>query len=129
MGVMHRRYLILKTSEIVEKPRADSEPRFIEALCYRFKGHSVVDPDKYRSAEDKEKYRKADPIVFSAHELEKAGLANEEYFKSLRQEIDAEIQEVVKFADESPDPKTEDLYRYVYADEWENRPELMSEPV
>jgi len=126
---MNVREVMLRTSEMIEKTRADSEPRFIEALCYRFKGHSVVDPDKYRSAEDKEKWRKADPIVFFEHELEKAGLADEEYFKSVRQEIDAEVQEIIKFADESPEPKTDELYRYVYAGEWEDRPELKSPEV
>jgi pyruvate dehydrogenase E1 component alpha subunit len=126
---MDLREVMLKTSEIVEKTRADSEPRFIEALCYRFKGHSVVDPDKYRSAEDKEKFRKADPIVAFEHELEKSGLADEDYFKKVRQEIDAEVQEVIKFADESPDPRPEDLYRYVYAGDWENRPELRGDPL
>ena len=126
---MNLREVLLRTSEMVEKTRADSEPRFVEALCYRFKGHSVVDPDKYRSAEDKETWRKADPIVFFEHELEKAGLANEEHFKTVRQEVDTEIQEVVKFADESPDPRPDDLYKFVYADEWEDRPELKSEPV
>ena len=126
---MNLREVMLKTSEIVEKTRADSEPRFIEALCYRFKGHSVVDPDKYRPAEDKEKFRKADPVVAFEHELEKSGLADEEYFKKVRQEIDAEVQEVIKFADESPDPKTEDLYKYAYAGEWENRPELRGDPL
>ena len=120
--------VMLRTSEMVEKTRADSEPRFIEALCYRFKGHSVVDPDKYRSQEDKEKWRKADPIVFFEHELEKAGLADEEYFKNVRVEVDNEVQEIIKFADESPDPKPADLYRYVYADEWEDRPELKAGP-
>src|SRR5438094_8708317 len=126
---MDVREVMLKTSEIIEKTRTDSEPRFIEAMCYRFKGHSVVDPDKYRSAEDKEKYRKADPIVAFEHELEKSGLADEEYFKSVRQEIDAEVREIIQYADESPDPKVDDLYKYVYADQWENRPELKSEPV
>src|SRR5216683_4150454 len=126
---MNLREVMLKTSEIVEKTRADSEPRFIEALTYRFKGHSVVDPDKYRSAADKEKFRKADPIVAFEHELEKAGLADEEYFKKVRQEIDAEVQEIIRFADESPDPKPEDLYKYVYAGDWENRPELRGDPL
>jgi dihydrolipoamide dehydrogenase len=126
---MNLREVMLKTSEIVEKTRADSEPRFIEALCYRFKGHSVVDPDKYRPAEDKEKFRKADPVVAFEHELEKAGLADEEYFKKVRQEIDAEVQEVIRFADESPEPRTEDLYKYTYAGEWENRPELRGDPL
>src|SRR3989454_1311483 len=126
---MDLREVMLRTSEIVEKTRRDSEPRFIEALCYRFKGHSVVDPDKYRSAEDKEKFRKADPIVAFEHELEKSGLADEEYFKNLRQEIDAEVREIIQYADEGPDPKVDDLYKYVYAGQWENRPELKSEPV
>jgi pyruvate dehydrogenase E1 component alpha subunit len=126
---MNLREVMLKTSEIVEKTRADSEPRFIEALTYRFKGHSVVDPDKYRSAADKEKFRDADPIVAFEHELEKSGLADEEYFKKVRQEIDAEVQEIIRFADESPDPKPEDLYKYVYAGEWENRPELRGDPL
>ena len=126
---MNLREVMLKTSEIVEKTRADSEPRFIEALCYRFKGHSVVDPDKYRSAEDKEKFRKADPIVAFEHELEKSGLADEEYFKKVRQEIDAQVQEIIRFADESPDPNSQDLYKYAYAGEWENRPELRGDPL
>jgi dihydrolipoamide dehydrogenase len=126
---MNLREVMLKTSEIVEKTRADSEPRFIEALTYRFKGHSVVDPDKYRSAADKEKFRDADPIVAFEHELEKSELADEEYFKKVRQEIDAEVQEIIRFADESPDPKPEDLYKYVYAGEWENRPELRGDPL
>ena len=126
---MNLREVLLKTSEFVEKTRADSQPRFIESLCYRFKGHSVVDPDKYRSAEDKEKFRKADPIVAFEHELESSGLADEEYFKKIRQEIDAEVQEIIRFADESPDPKPEDLYKYVYAGEWENRPELRGDPL
>src|SRR5438445_597716 len=126
---MNLREVMLRTSEIVEKTRHDSVPRFIESLCYRFRGHSVVDPDKYRSAEDKEKYRKADPIVAFEHELEKSGLADEEHFKKVREQVDAEVREVVQFADESPDPKTDDLYRYVYAGEWENRPELRTERV
>jgi len=126
---MNLREVMLRTSEIVEATRVDSEPRFIEALCYRFKGHSVVDPDKYRSAEDKEKFRKADPIVAFEHELEKGGLADEEYFKSLRQQIDAEVQDIIRYADESPDPSTDDLYKYAYAGEWENRPELRGSPL
>ena len=126
---MNLREVLLKTSEIVEKTRGDSEPRFVEALCYRFKGHSVVDPDKYRSSEDKEKWRKADPIVAFELELEKSGLADEEYFKNVRVEVDSEVRDVIQFADESPDPKVDDLYKYVYAGQWENRPELKSEPV
>ena len=126
---MNVREVLLKTSEILEKTRNDSVPRFIESLCYRFRGHSVVDPDKYRSAEDKEKWRKADPIVAFEHELEKSGLADEEYFKNVRQEVDAQVREVIDFADESPDPNVSDLYKYTYAGQWDNRPELRAERV
>jgi len=126
---MDVREVLLRTSEVIEKVRADSQPRFIEALCYRFKGHSVVDPDQYRSPEDKEKFRTADPIVAFENELEQSGLADEEYFRAVRQEIDAEVQDIIKFADESPDPKVEDLYKYVYAGEWEERPELKGNPL
>ncbi|MGA8923792.1 MAG: dihydrolipoyl dehydrogenase, partial [Candidatus Dormiibacterota bacterium] len=126
---MNLREVMLRTSEIVEKTRADSQPRFVEALCYRFKGHSVVDPDKYRSDEDKEKFRKADPIVAFEHELEKSGLADEEYFKTVRQEVDAEVRDIVQYADDSPDPKPEDLYKFTYSGEWDDRPELRAEPL
>jgi len=126
---MNLREVMLRTSEIVEKTRKDSVPRFIESLCYRFRGHSVVDPDKYRSAEDKEKYRKADPIVAFEHELEKSRLADEEYFKSVRQEIDAEVRDIIEYADQSPDPNPDDLYKYTYAGEWADRPELRADRV
>jgi dihydrolipoyl dehydrogenase len=121
--------VLQRTSEIVEKTRKDSVPRFIESLCYRFRGHSVVDPDKYRSEEDKIKWRKADPIVAFEHELEKSGLADEEYFKNVRMDIDAEVRDIIAYADESPEPNVDDLYKYTYAGEWDNRPELRAERV
>jgi pyruvate dehydrogenase E1 component alpha subunit len=126
---MNVREVMLKTSEIVERTRSDSEPRFVEALCYRFRGHSVVDPDKYRSEEDKVKWRKGDPIVAFEHELEKSGLADEEYFKNVRVDIDNEVKDIIQYADESPDPKVDDLYRYVYAGRWDDNPMLRAERV
>jgi dihydrolipoyl dehydrogenase len=126
---MNVREVLLRTSEILEKTRKDSVPRFIESLCYRFRGHSVVDPDKYRSEEDKVKWRKADPIVAFEHELESSGLADEEYFKNVRMEVDAQVRDVIQFADESPDPSPDDLYKYTYAGQWDNNPMLRAEKV
>ncbi|HEX6348698.1 MAG TPA: dihydrolipoyl dehydrogenase [Candidatus Dormibacteraeota bacterium] len=105
-----------RTHEVIEKTRADSEPRFIEAVNYRFKGHSVVDPDKYRSEEEKEKWRKGDPVVRFEHELEKAKVATEEELKEVRNQVETEVDEIVKFADESPEPPVKELYRFLYAD-------------
>ncbi|MGH7903426.1 MAG: dihydrolipoyl dehydrogenase [Candidatus Dormibacteraceae bacterium] len=111
--------VLKKTAEVVEKTRQDSQPRFIEAVCYRFKGHSVVDPDKYRSEEEKERWLKSDPLLFFEHQLEKAKVAGPKDFGSIRSQVEAEVERIVQFADESPEPAVEDLHRYVYAGEWE----------
>jgi TPP-dependent pyruvate/acetoin dehydrogenase alpha subunit len=47
----------------------------------------------------------------------------------VRQEVDTEVRDIIEFADQSPDPKTDDLYKYVYAGEWDQRPELRAERV
>jgi dihydrolipoamide dehydrogenase len=114
--------VIKRTGEMVEKTRADSEPRFVEAVCYRFKGHSVVDPDKYRSDEEKERWRQSDPIVRFETQLEEAKVADEDDFKRIRDQVESEVDEIVKFADESPNPDVDELYRYLYAGEWEAAP-------
>jgi dihydrolipoamide dehydrogenase len=108
-----------RTSEVVEKTRSDSQPRFIEAVNYRSKGHSVVDPDKYRSDEEKERWRHEDPVLRFEQQLLDAGVASKEDLEKVRAEVDKEVEEIVKFSDESPTPKPEELYRNVYAGEWE----------
>jgi dihydrolipoamide dehydrogenase len=113
LEVLHR------TSEIVEKTRRDLQPRFIEAVSYRFRGHSVVDPDRYRSDEEKERWRRSDPISRFEDQLLKAGIASGEELERIRSEVEAEVEETVRFADESPNPPVEELYRYLYAGEWE----------
>ncbi len=109
--------VLKQTAEFVEKTRQDSEPRFIEAVNYRFRGHSVVDPDKYRPEEEKQKWLKSDPVVRFEHEMEQAKVATEEDFKKIREEIEDEVDEVVRFADESPNPPVEELYRFLYSEE------------
>jgi TPP-dependent pyruvate/acetoin dehydrogenase alpha subunit len=54
-------------------------------------------------------------------------LADEEYFKKVRLEVDAEVRDAIQFADESPDPDVADLYKYTYAGQWDGRPELRAE--
>jgi pyruvate dehydrogenase E1 component alpha subunit len=111
--------VLQKTSEIVEKTRGDSQPRFIEALCYRFKGHSVVDPDKYRPSEEKEEALKTDPIVIFERRLAKAGVVAEDDLKRIHADVEKQVQEIIRYADESPNPAPDELYRYLYGGEWE----------
>jgi pyruvate dehydrogenase E1 component alpha subunit len=108
-----------KTAEVVEKTRRDSQPRFIEAVNYRTKGHSVVDPDKYRSDEEKERWRNEDPVLRFEKQLEDAKIASAEDLKKVQTEVEKEVEEIVKFSDESPNPDVKELYRNLYAGEWE----------
>ena len=111
--------VVRRTSEVVEKVRADSQPRFIEAVNYRLKGHSVVDPDKYRSEEEKRRWRQSDPVVHFEKQLEEAGIASAEELRELQDGVEAEVDETVRFSEESPNPSVDELYRYLYAGEWE----------
>jgi pyruvate dehydrogenase E1 component alpha subunit len=106
-----------RTNEIVEKTRRDSEPRFIEAVNYRFKGHSVVDPDKYRDEKEKEKWRKSDPLLLFEHRLEEAKIATPEELRRVQDEVEQQVEEIVKFSDESPNPPEDELYRFLYAED------------
>jgi dihydrolipoamide dehydrogenase len=113
LDVLHR------TGEIVEKTRKDSRPRFIEAVSYRFKGHSVVDPDKYRDETEKKEHLKSDPVHLFESELMGAKLLAEEEVGKIKAEVDQEVQDVIDYADSSPNPDLKDLYKYVYAGDFE----------
>jgi pyruvate dehydrogenase E1 component alpha subunit len=111
--------VLRRTSEVVEKVRADSQPRFIEAVNYRFKGHSVVDPDKYRSEEEKEHWLHNDPVARYEQRLLEAGVVGTDELKRVKDGVEAEVEETVRFSNESPNPAVDELYRYLYAGEWE----------
>jgi len=113
LQVMHQ------TGEFVDKTRRDSQPRFIEAVNYRFRGHSVVDPDKYRTDEEKERWRRSDPVLVFEHQLQEAEIATSGDLEQIRNDVESEVEEIVRFSDESPNPAVDELYRYVYAGEWE----------
>jgi dihydrolipoamide dehydrogenase len=108
-----------RTNEMVEKTRRDSQPRLIEAVSYRFMGHSVIDPDKYRSEEEKARWRESDPLLLFEHRLEQGKVAGREDFDRLEKEVAEQVEEAVRFASDSPNPPVEELYRHLYADELE----------
>jgi len=98
----------------VYKARKDSEPRFIEAITYRYRGHSMADPGTYRIKEEVEERRKSDPIVGYVGKLKSAGILTESDIEEIRQEIEREIEDAIRFADESPEPSPEMLLQDVY---------------
>lgn len=95
----------------VEQVRAGHGPWFIEAMTYRFMGHSMADPahGHYRTKEEVEEYRKRDPLLILKQTIVKQNLAGEADFKQLEREVNDVVAAAVKFADESPFPSPADL--------------------
>jgi pyruvate dehydrogenase E1 component alpha subunit len=103
--------------EAVARARAGEGPTLIEALTYRFRGHSLADPDELRSAAEKDFWFARDPIKkFSAYLIEQ-GLASQSQLKEIDREIQDEVDESVTFAESSPEPKAEELRRYIFAED------------
>lgn len=103
------------TKRAVEHVRAGKGPFFIEAMCYRFPGHSMGDPERYRTKEEVERYRQRDPILAFGKQLEAEGILDESRLEEIDHEVDREVEAIATFADESPAPAPETLYEYVYA--------------
>ena len=101
----------------VDYVRNEQKPYFIEFMTYRFRGHSMSDAKGYRTKEEEAEWEKRDPIKIYSKKLIEAGLISEKDIKAMEKEIDDEIEnDIIKFAEESPEPKVEELTRYVLDD-------------
>ncbi|MBD2312739.1 pyruvate dehydrogenase (acetyl-transferring) E1 component subunit alpha [Desertifilum sp. FACHB-1129] len=103
--------------EAIERARAGEGPTLIEALTYRFRGHSLADPDELRSKEEKDFWFTRDPIKKLAAYLIEQNLVEQQELKEIDQKIQATVDEAVEFALSSPEPSPDDLYRYVFAED------------
>jgi pyruvate dehydrogenase E1 component alpha subunit len=103
--------------EAVARARAGEGPTLIEALTYRFRGHSLADPDELRSKAEKEFWFSRDPIKKLAAYLLEHNLADEAELKGIDKKIQDEIEEAVKFAESSPEPDPSELYRFIFAED------------
>ncbi|GAA4237355.1 pyruvate dehydrogenase (acetyl-transferring) E1 component subunit alpha [Actinomadura meridiana] len=99
----------------VERARSQSKPYLLETTSPRLKGHSVVDPARYRSKEEKEALKAADPLARMALDLEEAGILSHEDRDKLDAAVTAEVDAAAAFADESPAPDVSTLFDYTYA--------------
>lgn len=103
--------------EAIARARAGEGPTLIEALTYRFRGHSLADPDELRSHEEKEFWGSKDPIIKFGSFLTERNIVTQEELDEIKRKIQALVDEAVKFAQESPEPDPSDLYRYVFAED------------
>lgn len=103
--------------EAVARARKGDGPTFLEIRTYRYKGHSMSDPAKYRTKEELEEYKGRDPLVNTKAEILKKKYANEKWFAEVDEEIKQIVEESVRFAEESPFPDVSELYKDVYVQE------------
>jgi pyruvate dehydrogenase E1 component alpha subunit len=103
--------------EAIARARAGEGPTLIEALTYRFRGHSLADPDELRSAQEKQFWQARDPIKKFADYLLEHRLATAEELQAIDRQVQQEVEDAVKFAEESPDPDPSELHRYIFAED------------
>ncbi len=104
--------------DLVTRVRATSRPAFVDMRCYRYKGHSMSDPRKYRTREEEERYEADDPIGRLKSHLESHGALSEDEFKGLQRDVRTQVRESVEWAEHSPAAPVSDLYRDVYRERW-----------
>jgi len=104
-------------SRAVARAREAKEPSLIEALTYRFRGHSMSDPQRYRTEEEVKVWRARDPIPAFRELLKKAGLATDADFERQQQEVARVVAEAVDFAEHSPAPGLDTLYQHVLVED------------
>ena len=94
--------------------REDREPQLVEAVTYRYRGHSMADPEEYRSKEEVEQWRERDPIMAFSKRLVDEGALAKEAVEQLDRDAIVTVDEAVAFADDSPFPELDALYDDVY---------------
>lgn len=106
-----------KALEMIEEIRSGSGPQFLEINTYRFRGHSMGDPERYRQQEEIRKWQENDPIGIYRKYLVKEKIATEEELNEEDKKASEIVEEAVHFAESSPEPAAEDLFKNIYVEE------------
>ncbi len=100
----------------VKRAREGEGPTLLEVKTYRFKGHSMSDPAKYRTKEEMEEYKLQDPLETTLIKLKNDMGVTEKELDDINERVKAEVEESVKFADESAFPSDDEMYKDIYAE-------------
>ncbi|MEO5783845.1 MAG: pyruvate dehydrogenase (acetyl-transferring) E1 component subunit alpha [Ginsengibacter sp.] len=101
----------------VKRAREKGGPTLLEVKTYRYKGHSMSDPAKYRSKEEMEEYKLQDPIETTLHKLKEEYKVTDKDIETINERVKAQVEEAVQFAEESPWPDDSEVYKDIYAQE------------
>ncbi len=115
--------VISELGKAVDRARRGEGPSYIVANTYRFRGHSMSDPMKYRSKEEAEKARLRDPIALYKSRLLEKGLLTDAQADAMEEEIAAEVAEAVRQADADPHPELEERFDDILAETYPYEPE------
>jgi len=100
--------------EALRTAREERRPMLVEAQTYRFRGHSMADPEEYRTREQVQEWRKRDPLTLFGERLAGEGLLTQEDIDELDRDASQRVEAAVSFADASPFPSADSLYDDVY---------------
>ena len=101
-------------AEAAERARAGDGPTLLELRTYRYKGHSISDPGKYRTKEEVEDYKQQDPIVQCMKSILENKMASEDDLKEIEKKVKEQVEEAITFADESDFPDPSEALKDVY---------------
>jgi pyruvate dehydrogenase E1 component alpha subunit len=114
----------------LQRAREERQPGLLETVTYRLRGHSVVDPARYRSREETERLAALDPVPAFRARLLADGVLTEAEALQIDEQVDQEVSDAVRFAEQSPDPTPDELFAYAYATPVANAPhQLPGDPV
>jgi len=111
--------------EMLTAAREKRQPGILEIMSHRLRGHSVVDPARYRTKEEVEELKKLDPLPAYRAELIADGILDEKQAEQIEADAVSEVANAIAFADASPEPGPEKLFDYTYATDVPNAPRLM----
>lgn len=100
----------------LQKVRDGGGPYFLEVVTYRYRGHSMGDPERYRDKSEVKKWEEEDPIGIYHNYLLKQEIASLDELNDLEKQVEAEVEEAVEYAESSPEPAPEALYEHVYVE-------------
>lgn len=113
------------TEEMLRRAREERKPGLLEIMSHRLRGHSVVDPARYRSRAETEHLRLLDPVPAYRLKLIAAGALTDDEAAAIETDAVHRVDRAVAFADSSPEPPPSDLFRYTYASPVPNTSTLM----
>jgi pyruvate dehydrogenase E1 component alpha subunit len=102
--------------EALETIREGNGPMLMEIITYRFRGHSMGDPERYRESGEVKKWQENDPIGIYRKRLVEEKLATEDELDAIDQQVEAETDAAVQFAESSPEPELEELFTDIYVE-------------